>query len=172
MMIWDSPEVSHCHGTYRWVMKQVSGRAGLPPGHGTPVATPPTGPGSGACFMLSTSSSNSMLGAGRRPSRLQSKESILRKPGNQVHVHLQKKKKCQHLVYKASWSEKYPSIKGVDWQDFWCLIRTHLQCPRIVPPCFVLNPQPSISSQAYRAEAGFCWPTTWGERLKGFGRRW
>ena len=55
--------------TYRCVMKQVSGLAVLPAGHGTPVATAlPSTPGSGACFTWSTSSSLSTLGAGKRPS--------------------------------------------------------------------------------------------------------
>lgn len=107
--IWDSSEVSHCRGTYRWVMKQVSGRAALPPGHGTPVATPlPSGPGSGACFTLSKSSSNSMLGAGRRPSRFQTKKAFC---GTRSMMRIFKRKRNVNILFTwRSWSEKDPSI--------------------------------------------------------------
>ena len=119
-------------------MKQVSGRAALPPGHGTPVATPlPSGPGSGACFTLSKSSSNSMLGAGRRPSRLQTKKAFCR---NQVHdVHLQKKKKCQHLVYLTFLIRKgsHPSFERVDWQTSGVRFEHIYVVSQGSPPCFV-----------------------------------
>ncbi len=156
-MIWHSSVILSLQGTYRCVMKQVSGRAALPPGHGTPVATPlPSRPGSGACFKLSTSS-HSRLGAGRRPTP---------KPGgNDVH-----RLKPRNVNRKGSIHQQ----EGSGWQNFWCSIPTHPQFhPTVAPLSCHQSPKPCIcSSQAYRAEAGFCWPTTWGERLKGFGRRW
>lgn len=100
------------------------------------------------------------VGCWQKTQQISNKESILR---NQVHdAHLQKKKKCQHLAYLTFLIRKGSIHLLREWIGKTSGVRfEHIYSVPCSPPLFCPNnPQPCISSQAYRAEAGFCWPTT------------